>query len=266
MNDHELARHLAVTAGNLLSGLRQHAQSIDAENDESLLALAREVLGKAGDGAGHDYLTSELATLRPDDEVLSEEGDGTDLARLGAQRVWIVDPLDGTSEYSSHRIDYAVHVALWDKSSTMPSKLIASSVAIPELGVVWSMDDVPVSPPSENRPIRILVSRSRPPREIEVISANLTEAFPERGVEVVPMGSAGAKVGHILAGEADMYINTGGFYEWDLAAPLGVAVHHGLRVFDIHGADFTFNNPNLKLTGAIVTRPEFESIILTSIA
>mgnify|MGYP000352494552 CR=1 FL=1 len=266
MNDHELARHLAVTAGSLLSGLRQHAQSMDDASDESLLALAREVLGKTGDGAGHDYLTSELATLRPDDAVLSEEGDGSDTSRLEAQRVWIVDPLDGTSEYSSHRSDYAIHVALWDKSSTMPSKLIAASVAVPELGVVWSMDDTPVDAPKEDRPIRILVSRSRPPREIELISANLTEAFPERGVEVVPMGSAGAKVGNILAGESDMYINTGGFYEWDLAAPLGVAIHHGLRVFDIHGDEFSFNNANLKLTGAIVTRPEFESIILKSIA
>jgi 3'(2'), 5'-bisphosphate nucleotidase len=123
-----------------------------------------------------------------------------------------------------------------------------------------------VDAPPTDRPIRILVSRSRPPREIEVISDNLAKAFQERGVEVVPIGSAGAKVGHILAGEADMYINTGGFYEWDLAAPLGVAVHHGLRVFDIHGAEFSFNSPNPKLTGAIVTRPEFESIILTSIA
>jgi 3'(2'), 5'-bisphosphate nucleotidase len=266
MNDHELARHLAVTAGDLLSGLRQHAKTLDEGNDESLLALAREVLGKAGDGAGHDYLTSELAKLRPADVVLSEEGDGSDVARLDAQRVWIVDPLDGTSEYSSHRDDYAVHVALWDKASTMPSKLIAASVAVPELGVVWSMDDEPVAAPATDRPIRILVSRSRPPREIELICENLNQVFPDRGVEVVPMGSAGAKVGNILAGEADMYINTGGFFEWDLAAPLGVAVRHGLRVFDIHGEEFTFNNPNLKLTGAIVTRPEFESIILKSIA
>jgi len=266
MNDHELARHLAVTAGDLLSGLREHAKTLDEGNDESLLALAREVLGKAGDGAGHDYLTSELAKLRPADVVLSEEGDGSDVARLDAQRVWIVDPLDGTSEYSSHRNDYAVHVALWDKASTMPSKLIAASVAVPELGAVWSMDDELVSAPATDRPIRILVSRSRPPREIDLICENLNQAFPDRGTEVVPMGSAGAKVGNILAGESDMYINTGGFYEWDLAAPLGVAIHHGLRVFDIHGEEFSFNNPNLKLTGAIVTRPEFESIILKSIA
>jgi 3'(2'), 5'-bisphosphate nucleotidase len=128
------------------------------------------------------------------------------------------------------------------------------------------MDDIQVAEPPTDRPIRILVSRSRPPREIDVICENLNQAFPDRGVEVVPMGSAGAKIGNILAGESDMYINTGGFYEWDLAAPLGVAVHHGLRVFDIHGAEFVFNSPNPKLTGAIVTRPEFESIILASIA
>ena len=266
MNDHELARHLAVTAGTLLSGLRQHAESFTEESDQELLALAKEVLGKAGDGAGHDYLTSQLALLRGEDEVLSEEGDGTETARLHAERVWIVDPLDGTSEYSSHRSDYAIHVALWERSSTMPSQLVAASVAVPELGVVWSMDDVPVASPSDDRPIRILVSRSRPPREIEDISANLTEAFPLRGVEVVPMGSVGAKVGHILAGHADMYINTGGFYEWDLAAPLGVAVHHGLQVFDVKGQEFTFNNANPKLSGAIVTRPEFASIVLSSIA
>jgi len=266
MNTNELARKLAVEAGKLLSGLRAHAGQIDDSLDETHTSMAKEILGNEGDRAGHNYLTQQLAALRPQDAVISEE-DAPESVRGNSQLVWIVDPLDGTSEYSSGRNDYAVHVALWDATSNLPGKIAVASVAIPELDKVWSMDDEPMAPSTYNGPIRILVSRSRPPRELVRVVADLQEAFPERGeVQIIQMGSVGAKVSYILDGNADVYLNTGGFFEWDLAAPLGVACHHGLVVCQINGEPFAFNQVNLKLTGALICRPELQKIILKSLA
>jgi 3'(2'), 5'-bisphosphate nucleotidase len=115
-------------------------------------------------------------------------------------------------------------------------------------------------------PIRILVSRSRPPREMDAVVKKLEEIFPDRGrVEVIPMGSVGAKVGAILADKADAYFNSGGFYEWDLAAPLGIAVHNGLSVTDCTGNLIELNKVNLKVKDILICRPELTTTIVMAL-
>jgi 3'(2'), 5'-bisphosphate nucleotidase len=128
-DDHALARDLAGQAGARLLDLR--ARGGDAD-----------VLRKAGDRLSHDFLTAELAARRPGDVVLSEEG-ADNPARLGARRVWIVDPLDGTREFGEPgRTDWAVHVALWEKSdSSEAGDLTAGAVALPAQGQVFSTLD-----------------------------------------------------------------------------------------------------------------------------
>ncbi len=271
MNDHDVARMLAVELGSMLSSMRKHAKSLDLENSANFIAESQAILGKEGDLAGHNFLIESLERLRPGDAILSEEEnadtlEARTLARLASDRVWIVDPLDGTSEYSTGREDYAVHVALWERQSAQTSGIVAACVSVPERGEIWTMTDQREEVDHDSRPIRIMVSRSRPPHHIEGLIHNLDQAFPHRGVELIPMGSVGAKVGWMLAGHADMYINTGGFFEWDLAAPLGVAVHRGFVVCDVQGNEIALNQEHTKLKGAIVCRPEFESIVLKSLA
>lgn len=271
MNDHDIAQMLAVELGKMLSSMRTHAGTLEIENASEFVEESQRILGKEGDLAGHNFLIDSLRRLRPDDAILSEEEDKATLAastqaRLTSNRVWIVDPLDGTAEYSTGREDYAVHVALWDRQSTKKSGIVAACVSVPERGEVWTMTDEVKVVNDDSRPIRIMVSRSRPPLKIEEIINSLDQAFPHRDVELLPMGSVGAKVGWMLAGHADMYINTGGFFEWDLAAPLGVAVHHGFVVCDVQGNPFSLNQENPKLTSAIVCRPEFESLVMKSLA
>lgn len=265
MNDHELARKLARETGTLLVGLRKHAEAMRGGEDETHAVLAQEVLGSEGDRVAHDYLIEQFSTHRPHDVVLSEEGD-LEVARLNAPRVWIIDPLDGTAQYSSGGEDFAVHIALWEAGSSAPCQISVSSVAVPARNELWSMDE-PVQRSEQNdSPIRILVSRSRPPREIAAVIRVLEEAFPERGrVEVIPMGSVGAKVGAILAGQADVYFNSGGFYEWDLAAPLGIAIHNGLSVTDCSGNQIELNKVNLKVKDILICRPELTSTIVTAL-
>ena len=265
MNDHELARKLARETGTLLLGLRKHAQGLQGGEDETHSVLAQEVLGSEGDRVAHDYLMEQFSTHRPNDVVLSEEGD-LEVARLNAERVWIIDPLDGTAQYSSGGEDFAVHIALWEAGASAPSQITVASVAVPTRNELWSMDEPVQRYQPNGAPIRILVSRSRPPREIDAVIQKLEETFPGRGrVEIIPMGSVGAKVGAILAGDADAYFNSGGFYEWDLAAPLGVAIHNGLSVTDCSGNQIELNKANLKVKDILICRPEITSTVVMAL-
>lgn len=273
MNDHELARKLARETGALLVGLREHAKTFNLDPDKSKTSLTEEslgnvlgdVLGDEGDQVAHDYLLEQFSLHRPQDVVLSEEGD-LNVDRSGASRVWIIDPLDGTAQYSTGGNDFAVHVALWDASSKSPSKICVASVAVPARNELWSMDEPVHRYLPKSEPIRIFASRSRPPREIASVANALREQFPERGeVQIVPMGSVGAKVGAILSGQGDVYFNSDGFYEWDLAAPLGVACHNGLTVTDCDGNEIELNKLNLRVKDILICRPELTETIVSAL-
>ena len=247
-DDHALARHLAGQAGRQLTGLRARG------GDPG-------VLRKAGDRLSHEFLVAALAERRPGDVVLSEEG-ADDPARLGARRVWIVDPLDGTREFGEPgRTDWAVHVALWERSDTSDTgDLTAGAVALPAQGQVLSTADPPPPLPDDEAPakIRIVVSRSRPPSFVRNISG-LIDA------ELILLGSAGAKVAAVICGEVDAYVHGGGFYEWDTAAPVAVARAAGLHASRIDGSALAYNQPDLLMPDILVCRPALAGILLQAI-
>ena len=245
-DDHLLARDLAVEAGRRLVGLRAHGGDPD-------------MLRKAGDRLSHEFLTAALAGRRPGDVVLSEEA-ADNPARLAARRVWIVDPLDGTREFGEPgRTDWAVHVALWEDGD-----LVAGAVALPAqdqiLSTVPSTGEPPPPRPDGEAParIRIVVSRSRPPAFVRNISG-LIDA------ELVPLGSAGAKVAAVVNGEVDAYVHGGGFYEWDTAAPVAVARAAGLHASRIDGSALAYNQANLLMPDILVCRPAVAGILLQAI-
>jgi 3'(2'), 5'-bisphosphate nucleotidase len=217
--DDGLARDLAFAAGERLLKLR---------------AGGREAteLRRAGDLGSQEFLASELARLRPGDAVLSEEA-ADDRSRLSADRVWIVDPLDGTREFGEEgRVDWAVHVALWERGD-----LTAGAVALPAQDRVLSTAAPPPPPtlPASDTPLRLVVSRSRPPEFVERLASDL-------GAELVPLGSAGAKTAAVITGEVDAYVHSGGQYEWDSAAPVAVARAAGLHTSRIDGSNLTYNS------------------------
>ncbi|BBY46318.1 3'(2'),5'-bisphosphate nucleotidase CysQ [Mycolicibacterium celeriflavum] len=238
MSDHELAGRLATAAGELLLDVRSElAEASEAE---------RKV---AGDKRSHDFLMEALAAERPDDAVLSEEG-ADDPVRLSAARVWIVDPLDGTREFSElGRDDWAVHVALWEAG-----ELVAGAIALPAQGVTLATPTVDSPPAGPDKP-RIVVSRTRPPS----IALAVRDAL---GGTLVEMGSAGAKVASVVQGLSDVYVHAGGQYEWDSAAPVAVARAAGLHTSRIDGSPLIYNRPDPLLPDLVVCRPELAEAVL----
>jgi 3'(2'), 5'-bisphosphate nucleotidase len=238
VSDHELAATLATQAGKLLLDVR--AELADASGAERKAA---------GDKRSHDYLMEALAEARPDDAVLSEEG-ADDPIRLRSRRVWIVDPLDGTREFSElDREDWAVHVALWEDG-----ELIAGAVALPAQNITLATPVVPAPPAAPATP-RIVVSRTRPP----AVALQVRDAL---GGVLVEMGSAGAKVAAVVQGLADVYVHAGGQYEWDSAAPVAVARAAGLHTSRIDGSPLQYNRPDPLLPDVVVCRPEYAEAVL----
>lgn len=240
MTDAALARSIAREAGGLLMALR-------ARGD-----LDGKALGHEGDRAANQLILERLATARSQDAILSEES-VDDAVRLNRDRVWIVDPLDGTREYSEGRDDWAVHVAL-----AIDGAPAIGAVALPALGIVLDSASVPPAPPPA-APLRMLVSRSRPAPEALAVAKAL-------GAELVPMGSAGAKAMAVVRGVADIYLHSGGQYEWDNCAPAAVALAAGLHASRIDGEPLRYNRPDTMLPDLLICPSQLAVQIIEVVA
>jgi len=253
-DDHALAADLAERAGKLLLDLRARGGDPDS-------------LRNAGDRQSHEFLMAELAAARPGDAVLSEEGID-DKARLAADRVWIVDPLDGTREFGEPgRPDWAVHVALWARDASADGgELVAGAVALPAQDRVLATEPGPGgggpqlarAEEGAQRPLRLVVSRTRASDLVKDVAARLN-------ADLVPCGSAGAKVATVVLGENDVYLHSGGFYEWDTAAPVAVAGQRGFHVSRIDGSRVVYNREDPLLPDILVCRPAIADLLLNAI-
>ena len=239
--DHDDAEQLAGDAGGMLAAIRHVA--------------AGAALGRLGDRCSHELLAAEIRRRHPDDAILSEEG-ADDRGRLTARRVWIVDPLDGTREFGEPgRVDWAVHVALWEED-----EIVAAAVALPGRGLVLSTAQPPPRRTAEpGSALCILVSRTRPPDLASRVAEKL-------GARLLPMGSAGAKVAAVVLGEADAYVHAGGQYEWDSAAPVGVALAAAFHASRVDGTPLRYNRPDPSLPDLLVCRPEIADTLLEALA
>jgi 3'(2'), 5'-bisphosphate nucleotidase len=240
VNDAELAAELADEVGRILIELRAGGE------------LEGKALGQEGDRLANSYLMERLGAERPNDGVLSEESRDT-LERLFKSRVWIVDPLDGTREYGEERPDWAVHVGL-----AVDGVAQVGAVALPGLGLVLRSDKA--MPPGIHDGVpRMLVSRTRPAAEALAVAERL-------GCKLVPMGSAGAKAMAVVLGQAEIYLHSGGQYEWDNCAPVAVARAHGLHCSRIDGSALVYNNKDTYLPDLLICRPEWAEPLLETVA
>lgn len=259
--DASFALEIAVEAGRALVDLRT---SLGPIRDEA----QRRNLMDAGDRTAQTILARRLAAQRPGDCVLSEEAADSQ-ERLVADRVWIIDPLDGTDEFGQGRPDFAVHVALWQRGNPGAApgavgSITDAAVVTPALGELWSTATHRiVGPLPTHRALRIVVSRSRPPvglpRLLEEASADLKErGITARGIEAANVGSVGAKLGEVMAGRAEAYLHTGGLHEWDLAAPYACALAHGLVAV---GPPLVFNRMPPCSGPVLITHPALAEVL-----
>ncbi len=244
MTDAELAAHLAEVAGRLLITVRDAA------------TFGAKALGKAGDATANQFLVHALREQRPDDGLLSEE-EKDNPERLAFARTWIVDPVDGTREYGEQRADWAVHVGL-----AIDGVASIGAVALPGAadgaGLVLRTDQlckVPPAPPV----LRMVVSRTRPAHEAVAVAEKI-------GAELVPMGSAGAKAMAVILGDADIYLHSGGQFEWDSCAPVAVALAHGLHCSRIDGSPLVYNQSDTYMPDLLICRKEHAAMLLGEIA
>lgn len=242
LSDHALAARLADEAGAALMELR-HSSSLQGIE-----------LKDAADQLANRVLLESLGTMRPDDGLLSEESPD-DARRLDRERVWVIDPLDGTREFAElDRDDWAVHVGLAIKGEPA-----VGAVALPVRDEVFSTGDHPRTPSKPGNPPTIVVSRSRPPSWVSELAGRV-------GAEIVPMGSAGAKTIAVVRGEADAYVHSGGQYEWDSCAPVAVALAAGLHASRLDGSPLAYNQPDPYLPDLLVCRAELRDVMLSGIA
>jgi len=239
-SDAALAAEIAEGAGRLLINLQKNT------------LLEGKALGAAGDAMSQAYISRTLQRHRPQDAVLSEEA-ADDPSRIEHSRVWIVDPLDGTREYSEHRTDWAVHVALAIDGTAGPG-----AVALPGLNLTLRTDRPPLLADASDTPLRMLVSRTRPAPQALAIAKQLHATL-------VPMGSAGAKAMAVVRGEADIYLHAGGQYEWDSCAPVAVAQAAGLHVSRIDGSACCYNRVVPYMPDLLICRPELAPRLLAAI-
>jgi 3'(2'), 5'-bisphosphate nucleotidase len=247
LTDAALAADLAVDAGKLLLAVR----------DEVGFAYPW-MLGDIGDRQANSFLLQRLRAERPGDAVLSEEADD-DLTRLHADRVWIIDPLDGTNEFSIPGCrDWAVHVALWQRHAGPGGAITDAAVALPALGEVYRSDTVTADASPHTSPIRITASAHRPPAVLYRLARRLD-------IQTVRIGSAGAKAMSVVRGDTDAYIHAGGQWEWDSAAPAGVLWAAGMHASRLDGSKLVYNRPNPYLPDLLMCRPELADVLLGAI-
>ena len=247
MSDGDLAAHLAEVAGRILINVRASG------------LFSPKALGKAGDQTANQFLVHALREVRSEDGLLSEE-EKDNPERLAKSRVWIVDPVDGTREYGEERADWAVHVGM-----AVDGEAVLGAVALPGLDLTGNgggtvlRSDQPRPVPAAPDKLRMVVSRTRPAKEAVAVAERLD-------AELVPMGSAGAKAMAVILGQADIYLHSGGQYEWDSMAPVAVAKAHGLHCSRIDGSPLVYNQEDVYLPDLLICRKEHAQQVLSLIS
>lgn len=247
LTDAALAAEVAAEAGEMLVGIREEIGFYDPYD-----------LGDIGDRRANVLILDRLRRARPEDAVLSEEA-VDDLARVHADRVWIVDPVDGTREFSMpRRTDWAVHIALWRRDGGPNGAITDAAVALPARGEVYRTDTVSPPPPRADGPILITASATRPPAVLWWLREQID-------IQLVAIGSAGAKAMAVVRGDVDAYLHAGGQWEWDSAAPAGVVQAAGLHASRLDGSELIYNRRDPYLPDLLMCRPELRDVLLDGI-
>lgn len=238
LSDVRLTNLLAQGSGEILKGIRGVGLLRDKE------------LAQAGDELAQNWIARVLAQHRPDDGFYPRR---PRIIPRGCRKTSVdCRPARWHKEFATGRQDWAVHIALVEDGVPLHA-----AVGLPDLGVVFRSSEVrAVSGPFSRR---IVVSRNRPPEIADYVGKHMD-------LQTVRLGSAGAKAMKVLLGDVDAYIHSGGQYEWDQAAPVGVAQAAGLHVSRLDGSQHQFNRADTYIPDLLICRKELADDMLGHIA
>lgn len=223
------------------------------------------------DKIANELIVSRLARDFPDDGILAEESIDTQ-RRLHKSRVWMVDPLDGTSGFIAGNGDFAVQIGLVENG-----KCVVGIVFQPLTGVLYhavlgsgswmesrdsSLEQVHVSEKQTLSSMRLAASRShRSPRMNKVVSQL---GFREE----IQRGSVGIKIGLLVERQCDVYIHLSPrTKQWDTCAPQLILTEAGGRLTDLFGEPLNYNVPEVQnRNGLVASNGASHDLIIDTLA
>ncbi|MDI1241027.1 MAG: 3'(2'),5'-bisphosphate nucleotidase CysQ [bacterium] len=247
----EIARGLAHRAG--VEILEHYAREIIAEQKLGVDMHYEPVT--AADRAASRIIVEGLAEAFPDDAILSEEEDDVVAVRLGRERVWIIDPIDGTAGFVKKDGDFAVQIGLAERG-----KAVVGVVLLPFHGVTYyattgagafkesaeGTDRVQASAETDYSKMYMAVSRNHPSPKIRNVFRSLGLAGE------LNRGSVGLKIGLIAEQACDLYIHLSPRTKlWDTCGPQVILEEAGGRLTDLFGEEFRYDIQDLQNHGGI---------------
>ncbi len=237
----EIAERLVREAGKLVSQYYKSNVSVAWKGANDPVTAA--------DHAANALLVSGLCTAFPADGILSEES-ADDQSRLAKQRVWIIDPLDGTREFIDHIGEFSIMVGLAIGGRPALGVVYQPVLDLLYRGIVGELAEVvlegqirplAVSSVVEPSAMRLVASRSHRNPLVDAVCQRLG-IHNER-----PSGSVGLKVGLLATGVCDLYIHPSpGLKEWDTCAPEAILTAAGGVVTDSWGGPLHYNKVNVR--------------------
>jgi len=236
--------------------------------DDGDLEVQHKGIGDPVTAADHSANHAILATLAagcPEDPILSEESPPP--AGETAQRLWVVDPLDGTKEFIAHNGEFATMVGLAERGRAVLGAVYRPDPGMLYLGLVgvaaWVVDTtletptmrplrVAADPAGPEEPLRFVRSRSHPDERLTRLEERIGH------LEIVRAGSVGVKCALISTGLADLYVHPVPFLkEWDTCAPEAVLRAAGGIVTDCAGNELRYGKRETRQPGGIfAARPD----------
>lgn len=266
---HELdvATELARSAGAIL--LRHYHSPFLVEQKVNALKELEEVT--AADREANDLIVRRLAAEFPDDGILAEESADTE-RRLEKDRVWMIDPMDGTKNFIKRDGDFAVQIGL-----AINGESVAGVVYQPVRDVLYHAArgaGAWIEAPDKN-PARMSVSDVVAPHEM-VLASSRSHRSPrmERVVtsfgfkDEVRRGSVGVKIGLITEQQADLYLHLSpSTKQWDTCAPEIILVEAGGRVTDLFGQPLRYNGVRIdNRNGIVATNGAAHEMVIENLA
>ena len=263
----EVATHLARAAGAIL--LEHYYSPFRVEQKVNALDEIEEVT--EADRAANELIVSRLRKDFSDDGILAEESSDSE-HRLEKDRVWLIDPMDGTKNFIARDGDFAVQIGL-----AVQGESVAGVVYQPVRRVLYRAmrNGGAWMEQNDEQALQMFVSSRTKPTEM-VLASSRSHRSPrmERVVSAfgfkdeMRRGSVGVKIGLITEQKADLYLHLSpSTKQWDTCAPEIILAEAGGRLTDLFGQPLRYNAPRIdNRNGIVATNGAAHALVIETLS